>query len=311
MSKEATLEEIENLLQKTSRTFALTIPLLPEPTRREVSVAYLLFRIIDTFEDATRWTHARRIEALARFEEVLDGPVEAGLHLAAECAREPPLDHAGYLDLLGKVPLVLEAFRKLRPRAQSSIRDHLRRSSEGMRGFVARSAGPGKLELQTFDDLRAYCYAVAGIVGEMLTELFLLDRPALLPIAAELKSRAAAFGEGLQLVNILKDADPDAREGRRYLPRNASTREVFALAEADLATAEEYTNLLRSAHVERGLIGFNAFVIRLATGTLRVLRDQGLGSKLTRLHVATIAADVAQAIGRGAPLFPDRLASVG
>jgi farnesyl-diphosphate farnesyltransferase len=305
------LEEIENLLQKTSRTFALTIPLLPKPTRREVSVAYLLFRIIDTFEDATRWTPARRIEALARFEEVLDGPAEAGVYLAAECAREPPLDHAGYLELLGKIPIVLEAFRQLRPGAQSHIREHLRRCSEGMRGFVARSAGPGKLELQTIDDLRAYCYAVAGIVGEMLTELFLLGRPTLLPVGADLKSRAAAFGEGLQLVNILRDADPDAREGRLYLPKNATTQEVFALAEADLASAEAYTNLLRSAHVERGLIGFNAFVIRLATGTLRALRDQGLGARLTRLHVARIATDVALAIERGAPLFPDRSASIG
>src|SRR5579871_1681206 len=102
MNKEATLEEIENLLQKTSRTFALTIPLLPEPTRGEVSVAYLLFRIIDTFEDATRWTPARRIEALARFEQVLDEPAEAGFQVAAECARHPPLDHPGYLELLGK-----------------------------------------------------------------------------------------------------------------------------------------------------------------------------------------------------------------
>ncbi len=52
------------LLQKTSRTFALTIPLLPEPLQTEVATAYLLFRIIDTFEDATRWDAARRAKAL-------------------------------------------------------------------------------------------------------------------------------------------------------------------------------------------------------------------------------------------------------
>ena len=41
--------DIDRLLVRTSRTFALAIPLLPEPLRREVGVAYLLFRIADTF----------------------------------------------------------------------------------------------------------------------------------------------------------------------------------------------------------------------------------------------------------------------
>jgi farnesyl-diphosphate farnesyltransferase len=304
------MDEIDSLLQKTSRTFALTIPLLPEPTRREVSVAYLLFRIIDTFEDATRWPPARRIDALARFANVIDGGPEAGARVAEECATDPPVDHPGYLELLGKTPVVLEAFRRLRPDARAHIRKHLSRSAEGMSTFVARSVGPGGLELATIEDLRDYCYAVAGIVGEMLTELFLLGRPALDSIASDLRNRALAFGEGLQLINILKDAHPDAREGRRFLPRGVARQEVFALAEGDLAIAQAYTDLLRSAQVERGLVGFNAFVIRLARGTLRVLGEQGPGAKLTRLQVATIAFEVAQAVDSGAPLFPDSSVAV-
>ena len=54
---------IEDLLLKTSRTFALSIPMLPEPTRREVGVAYLLFRIADTLEDATLWTPERQVQS--------------------------------------------------------------------------------------------------------------------------------------------------------------------------------------------------------------------------------------------------------
>ena len=42
-------DALHALLQKTSRTFALTIPMLPQPLRTEIGVAYLLFRIIDTF----------------------------------------------------------------------------------------------------------------------------------------------------------------------------------------------------------------------------------------------------------------------
>jgi len=301
------MTEIDDLLQKTSRTFALTIPLLPEPTRNEVAIAYLLFRIIDTFEDATRWQADRRVDALARFVDLMDGSPEAAVRMAEECTREPPLDHPGYRELLGKIPVVLGAFAELQMGARATIRKHLGRSAEGMRGFVvpsaAGSAEPNRLELGTIQELRGYCYAVAGIVGEMLTELFLLGRPGLVAAAEALRSRAAAFGEGLQLVNILKDAHRDAEEGRVFLPRRARTREVFALAQRDLAVAAEYTEILRVSGAESGLVAFNAFVTKLAIATLRVLQEQGLGAKISRLQVAQIAAEVTQAIGQGRPLF--------
>jgi farnesyl-diphosphate farnesyltransferase len=61
------MADLDLLLEKTSRTFALSIPLLPEPTRREVMIAYLLFRIADTFEDSSSWPRESRIEALEQF----------------------------------------------------------------------------------------------------------------------------------------------------------------------------------------------------------------------------------------------------
>jgi farnesyl-diphosphate farnesyltransferase len=84
--KEVIMQDIDDLLRKTSRTFALTIPLLPEPTRKEVGVAYLLFRIIDTFEDAPRWAPLRRVEALQRFIDLLDAPPQTA---APPCKRRP------------------------------------------------------------------------------------------------------------------------------------------------------------------------------------------------------------------------------
>jgi farnesyl-diphosphate farnesyltransferase len=299
------MDEIGDLLEKTSRTFALTIPLLPEPTRTEISVAYLLFRIIDTFEDGARWTASRRIEALARFVDLLDGPAAAAAGMVDECSREPPIDHAGYRELLAKMPLVLTAYHRLQAGARAPIRKDLARSAAGMARFVARSEAPGGLELGTVEELRQYCYTVAGIVGEMLTELFLLGRPGLAPIADGLRSRAAEFGEGLQLVNILKDARPDAAEGRIYLPRRAKTVEIFALTQSDLAVAATYTEMLRAAGAERGLVAFNAFVTKLAVANLQILRERGLGAKLSRLQVAKITVEVTHAIGRGAPLFAE------
>src|SRR6188508_2108167 len=99
---------IDDLLQKTSRTFALTIPQLPPPTREEVGLAYLLFRIVDTFEDATRWAPDRRMAAIRDFLPLLEEPAPVGARRFSErCASDPPVDHAGYLELLAVIPLVL------------------------------------------------------------------------------------------------------------------------------------------------------------------------------------------------------------
>ena len=68
------MANLEQMLEETSRTFALCIPLLPTPTRREVTVAYLLFRIADTFEDAASWSRARKLEALQEFAQLLNAP---------------------------------------------------------------------------------------------------------------------------------------------------------------------------------------------------------------------------------------------
>jgi farnesyl-diphosphate farnesyltransferase len=294
------MADADSLLLKTSRTFALAIPLLPEPTRKEVEIAYLVFRIIDTFEDASRWTPDRRIAALADFVDILDRPPgEEARRMTAACVREPPVARADYLELLAHIPLVLDELARLDPEARRHIRSHAARTAEGMSAFVKRTDASGTLQLETMQELRDYCYMVAGIVGELLTELYLLGRPELAGVAADLRSRAPAFGEGLQLVNILKDADPDAREGRIYLPTDASLDEVFALCREDLQIAAVYTDHLRVAGAQRGLVAFNALISQLAVATLDVLGRQGLGAKLTRAEVMSILAQVAHGLDGG------------
>jgi len=289
---------VDDLLQKTSRTFALAIPLLPEPTRTQVGIGYLLFRIIDTFEDATHWAPPRRIDAMSRFVTLLDRPAGPEVRaLAADCDLFPPVDHPGYRELLHELPFVIDRYRQLEPRAMEIARAHVERSARGMSVFVNRTDDTGTLQLETLQDLRDYCYAVAGIVGEMLTELYLLDRPQLDEPAPRLRQRAARFGEGLQLVNIIKDAGPDAAEGRVYLPRQAGLAEVFAVAHEDLEVAGAYTEELRLAGVELGLTAFNALIMQLARANLNLLRTHGLGAKLSRLEVMRILAHVVGGLG--------------
>jgi farnesyl-diphosphate farnesyltransferase len=175
-----------------------------------------------------------------------------------------------------------------------------------MAQVVQRTDGTGLLQLQTLQDLRDYCFVVAGIVGEMLTELFLLQTPSLQVVAGDLRARAVEFGEGLQLINILKDSQTDGAERRSYLPRAASLAEVFSLARADLRRGVEYTELTRTAGAAAGLVAFNALNLRLAIATLHLLRDQGPGAKLSRVQVTSMAVQVMNAIDTGGVLFPER-----
>jgi farnesyl-diphosphate farnesyltransferase len=309
------MADLDDLLIKTSRTFALTIPLLPEPVRREVTVAYLLFRIADTFEDASHWPRQRRIDALGRFAALLEAD-----RIAAECGdperwgvadtvpattgEGPASAHEGYVELIGEMPAVLEAFGELQPKAQARIRLHTARTARGMAEFVARTGDDGRLTLIDVADLQAYCYVVAGIVGEMLTELFILGCSSLRPIAPYLERRAARFGEALQLVNILKDRDDDAREGRSYLPRRVDPVEVFDLARRDLGASAEYVHALQRACAPRGLIEFTALPVLLARATLDRVEGSGPGAKLSRPEVAAIVEGMRRELDSQRPAIP-------
>src|SRR5437764_9474577 len=145
------MNEISASLQKASRTIALAIPLLPEPTGTEVSVASLLCRVIGTLERRTDWSSARRVDALTGLVELLDGPPEAANATVSEWTRELPVTHTGARELLEGIPGILRAFQQLRRDAGVSIRRHVARSAGEMRLFVSRSDGANALELGTLE----------------------------------------------------------------------------------------------------------------------------------------------------------------
>ena len=299
------MADLDDLLEKTSRTFALTIPLLPEPTRREVTLAYLLFRIADTFEDATVWSGERRVGALRDFSKILNGAeaIEPVQIATEEWTRTPPDDrHDGYIELISEIPFVFDLFWKLRDEAKGIIRNHLSRTVEGMTRYVATGSEDVRMELESLDSLRDYCYVVAGIVGEMLTDLYLSESPALAESGPYLRDRARHFGEALQLVNILKDAARDDADGRRYLPNGVQISEVFTLAYEDLERAAEYTLEIQNRKAERGLIAFNALPMLLARASLKKVEEEGAGAKVSRPEVYAIVAAMEEALEAQRPV---------
>jgi farnesyl-diphosphate farnesyltransferase len=281
--------ELATLLERTSRTFALTIPLLHEPLATDVGLAYLLFRIADTLEDAPLWGRDARVAALDSFGEWLlgEGSERAWLD---QVASSPPTDDAGCLELLSRAEGVRASVVQRGEDLAHAMTTDVVRTSSKMGEFVARQTERGGLVLRDVEDLREYCYAVAGIVGELLTEMFLLRHPSLEPEREALMELAPAFGEGLQLVNILKDAPSDVLEGRSYLPLGVERAEVVALARTDLARANDYVNVLKLAGAPAHVRTFCELPVRLADATLDRL-DEG-AAKLTREEVMAIFAKV-------------------
>jgi phytoene/squalene synthetase len=117
-----------------------------------------------------------------------------------------------------------------------------------------------------------------------------------------LKATEVRFGEGLQLVNILKDQVSDKEDGRSYLPAGVSLAEVFALAEADLLAAMEYVDALQEGKANRGILAFVTFPLLLARASLKELEKKGAGAKVSRLEVMSMLGKLNKALDEGKPL---------
>jgi phytoene synthase len=91
---------------------------------------------------------------------------------------------------------------------------------------------------RTFDDLAVYCYRVAATIGLISIEIFGYANP-------QTREYATKLGTALQLVNILRDLQSDARRGRVYLPQEELERfGVEAQELADGCYSAAFVNLM-------------------------------------------------------------------
>lgn len=226
------LEYQTSILPGVSRTFALTIPVLPERLSKVVTNAYLLCRIADTIEDDAALTDRQKTRFHERFLAVIEDREEAEA-FARELA---PLLSAGVLpderDLVRNTATVVRVMRGFSLREREALIRCLAIMCSGMPKFQRNKTLRGLRDLK---ELGAYCYVVAGVVGEMLTELFCAHCPDLQKNRREMKRLAVSFGQGLQMTNILKDIWEDRRDGTCWLPRS-----MFAGEGASLHRLEEF-----------------------------------------------------------------------
>lgn len=230
--------ELLELLRGVSRSFVITIRALPKGLRRPIGTAYLLARASDTIADTPTAPARARIEMLHAFCHAVEQGEEApAFDLAPEKAAEDFL-----LQNLGRV---LAVMRDLPQKDRREIVALLQKITHGQSLDLTRFPEPESLHaLATAAELDEYTYLVAGCVGEFWTRVCHAHLPGYgrLPLE-ELCRLGRGFGQGLQLVNILRDLPEDLRNGRCYLPLD----ELAAAGVADPAVLRE--NPGAAAHV--------------------------------------------------------------
>lgn len=301
----------EKILQDVSRTFALTIPQLPEGLRRVISNAYLLCRITDTIED----DNALDCEQTHRFTDMFIEVVAGKISAQAFADELFPLLSSHTLeaehDLILHTPAVIRITHSFNDNQRRAMERCIRVMAKGMANYQDTETLEGLKDLPAMDE---YCYYVAGVVGEMLTELFCDYSEYINRNRDTMMSLAVSFGQGLQMTNILKDIWEDRKRGACWLPQDIFRQEGFELMELHpgckdegfhrglgtligvarnhLRDALDYTLLIPAE--EAGIRRFCLWALGMAILTLRKLnrhRDfsEGAEVKISRRSVrATI-----------------------
>ncbi len=316
------VNELE-LLKPVSRSFYISIRLLPRALREPVALAYLLARTSDTIADSSTVAVEKRIELLDRFAagiagkdeaigrelgEVLASPrdpsVRAGLADSASAGLrydESPGMTEGEKTLLESAEAVLRALENLSPEDQRDVRELLAIITRGQRQDLTRWGG-GPAALANAEELREYTYLVAGCVGEFWTRVcFRKVRSFTARDEADMLELGTNYGRGLQLVNILRDAGSDLRTGRCYFPEDELRAANLSASDLLNGPADFLPIYLRwvaeaRAGLDAGLeysIAINPPRVRVATvlpamiglRTLSLLEESGLEALRTRVKV--------------------------
>lgn len=207
---------LQGLLTRVSRSFGLSLRLLPPEVRPVISLAYLLARTSDTLADAARVPVAKRVEALQSLLAQLATP-NSPAALVLRPFQQAQLPEAE-LALLTQWPNCLSALAQLPAFDQENIRKVLAPIGEGQLRDLQRGVQP-LATLSTENDLDAYTWQVAGCVGRFWTDCLHNHLPHTLGLPLEeMQALGEHYGQGLQRLNILLDAAQDLHNGRCYFP---------------------------------------------------------------------------------------------
>lgn len=223
---------LQALLKQVSRSFYLSVSVLPATVQSQVGLAYLLARAADSIADTPVLAAADRRSQLVCLRQALVGDDAARHALLSFLAAQPRLTTLGLHTeseqrLLLRLGDCLTLYQQLADADRQLVAQVLQRLTQGMERDLIRfpssdAAVPAEqvISLPAWTDLDDYVYFAAGCVGEFWTDLTAAHVPAVHHLATDQTLRRAGIGLGnaLQLVNVLRDVREDLRAGRCYWP---------------------------------------------------------------------------------------------
>ena len=218
------------LLKSVSRSFYLSIRILPGGMRDSIALGYLLARFTDTLADDLRLNPSDRLRALDGFSQWVTGPrTDPPVSLVDQWSQMAEShEHKGEQILLGSPRVLHEWFHHRPYPEQKEIRDVLTTIVGGQSADIERFSGADFAFLSDAEELKNYTWQVAGCVGRFWTKIgFLSDPEFSIDVnESEMVMQGESYGCGLQLVNILRDMTSDRRLGRCYFPRDLFPRDM-------------------------------------------------------------------------------------
>lgn len=263
---------LTSLLRDVSRSFYLTLRVLPGSVRRQIGLAYLLARTSDTIADTQLVALKDRVQALERLKSGIQNGSGGTLSLGELSAHQGNPAERILLQRVDESLSLLDTLSSADRQDTIRVLEIIIAGQESdLVTFGTPEAGHVRA-LKEAADLDLYTYQVAGCVGEFWTRLC---RRHVFPSAKLDETlffdRAVRFGKGLQLINILRDLPADLTNGRCYLP--ASQLKGAGLEASDLlkpgpavaaALAPVYTKWLNLCedHLHAGWAYTNSIPVR-------------------------------------------------
>jgi farnesyl-diphosphate farnesyltransferase len=239
----------KEILRRTSRSFYLTLRVLPSSVREEVCLAYLLARASDTLADTSSESPDRRLGILRSLRASLDEPLISSFDAVVWSeAQSQPAER----ELIKNLPVWWAQLSTMPSDLKPLLQRVLAHILEGQIFDLERfTEGAPPLNEQ---EVERYTYRVAGSVGEFWTDLCALRGGEFSDGDLEkVRPLARGYGQGLQLVNMLRDRAADRRAGRVYLA--PGTEASFAAqARILLQGGLEYASAMRCGRLRYAVV---------------------------------------------------------
>ena len=213
----------DDMLGRVSRSFAAVIRQLPEGLCLDICVFYLVLRALDTIEDDMDFFATKQGQKETMLRNFVDNELQN-----RQCAVKDGIGEGDERVLLENFGAVVRVYFDFVPEgSREAIADITRKMGNGMADYVTAELAQGTKDLDAYN---LYCHAVAGLVGEGLTKIFIargfedatIAENGILewPFCDHTLGLANSMGLFLQKTNIIRDYLEDYVDGRAFWPQS-------------------------------------------------------------------------------------------